>query len=196
MSLSSLQNDRPTTPRFYEKIMIGGEIGISYIDRKRKCRFDGRVDYGVGFVNTSADGDKIRQFYSCLVVCEAKRSGALCAARGQLLAYMACIRARRNELKRKDVTIYGISSDGFQYQFIEIQACGRVRMSRVLDVKLDLATILTTIAFILEQAAKTFSNYNTPEKAMGELEVYVADDLSDDILELGASGYENHVDID
>ena len=112
------------------------------------------------------------QVYSCLVVGEAKESRDLNDARAELLGHMACIKGRREELGRHDITVYGVRSDGFWYEFVELQASGIVRFSDQLDVRSELTLIVTTLTFILEQAANTS---NIPE----ELE-----DHFDDIMKL------------
>ena len=146
------------------------EVGICYHHTSTNTEYSGQVDCGVGFVSTPAQP----KFYSCLLVSGIPKSGCFGDAQTELLGYMACIRARRIELGRKDITVYGAVTNGSIYMFVELQASGRVRLSDLFSIRHELTTIVTTFTFILEQAA------NTPEK----------EDLDDDVIELGGVGLE------
>ncbi|KAF8538862.1 hypothetical protein BDD12DRAFT_721363, partial [Trichophaea hybrida] len=65
---------------------------------------------------------------------EAKRDGRVDDARGQLLGYMACVRAHRQLMKRRDTDVYGIATDGYMYEFVIIDHEGVVSISERVDI--------------------------------------------------------------
>ncbi|KAF8541075.1 hypothetical protein BDD12DRAFT_950040 [Trichophaea hybrida] len=73
--------------------------------------------------------------------CLAKRDGRIDDARGQLLGYMACVHANRQLMKRRDMDVYGIATDGYKYEFVVIDRARVVSISERVDITMGMDKI-------------------------------------------------------
>jgi hypothetical protein len=91
------------------------------------------VGYGVGIVSF---GPKVpnRRFYSLLIAVEAKPTDNLETALPQLIVYLACLRQGRMAPGRKDSSVHGVISDGFDFRFVTITHEGVVKVSRSFNI--------------------------------------------------------------
>ncbi|KAJ5257379.1 hypothetical protein N7524_008935 [Penicillium chrysogenum] len=100
-------------PHAAQPLNIQAERGWKYGPVKwhrRKYFLTGRPDYGVWYGEEEAVSLNV-------VVVEAKREPG---GTEQALGYMGCIHRQRKELKKKDCTIYGIASNGYDFVFLKI----------------------------------------------------------------------------
>lgn len=171
---TSQTRDRSYTLSKYHHLQVFAEFSIHYTHHETQRSYTGKVDYGIGLVpaGTSAGARHSRPYYSCLMVAKAKRDGEVDSARGQLLGYMACVRAQREFMKRRDVDVYGIATDGFCYEFVTIDQRGCVRVSERLDMRNpeNIKKVLGTIVFILEKAFELMTPLPSPDGKTGLVE--------------------------
>jgi len=121
------------------------------------------VDYGVGIVSF---GPKVpnRRFYSLLIAVKAKPTDNLESAIPQLIVYLACLRQGRGARKRRDCSVYGVTSDGFSFRFVTITHEGVVKVSRTFSIaRGDMQTVKGCIMHILQTTMERIPTV-TPEK--------------------------------
>jgi len=132
-----------------------------------------------------------RPFYSCLIVMEAKRDGEVELARGQLLGYMACVRAQRQQMNRPDLDVFGIATDGYIYEFVNIDKLGTVHISHRWDITSsseDIRKVLGNIIFILEKAFDLAPSLS-PNQPGAQAQALSAEALIDPILAVYDTSY-------
>ena len=113
----------PGTPSPYKNVKICCEVSFSHELSPKPTgeastpigdatTVNGRVDYGVGIVSF---GPKVpnRRFYSLLIAVKAKPTDNLESAIPQLIVYLACLRQGRGARKRRDCSVYGVTSEAF-----------------------------------------------------------------------------------
>lgn len=155
------------------KLRVGAEVHIRYVDEENCRSYDGRLDYGVMLRKLTANS--ATHYLSCMVVAEAKRMGLANQAIGQLLCYLACIRASRIKMGKNRLPLYGVASDGREYKFVVLEPGGRVRASNMLSINEHLEIILKTIVYIIE---RSFEPPADGDDYVDELEV-MGDDTDD-----------------
>ena len=142
----------------YDELTVSGEFPLNFYHLATNCFYTSRIDYGIGLVRCGPIGavPRSRLYYSCLIITEANRYGEVDAVRSQLLGCMACVRAHRQRMKRPDLDIFGIATDGYIYQFVNIDKLGTVHLSARWDISAsydNVKKVLWAIVFVLE---KTF----------------------------------------
>lgn len=167
------------TPTPCDDIRIYGKVTFNHDVHPRsktqptyasRVTVTGRLDYGIGRVidANSAETQQRRRFQSFLVIVEAKVQFSVGQALPQLLAYLACLHQSRRQRNRTDASVYGVSSDGYQFVFVAITHNGTVKISRVLDVlQGDMARVLGWLKYVLETTAAMSPNV-TPEQNGGD----------------------------
>ena len=188
------------TPTPCDDIRIYGEVTFNHEVHPRsktqststsRVKVTGRLDYGIGRVidANSAETQQRRRFQSFLVIVEAKVQFSVSQALPQLLAYLACLHQSRRQRNRTDASVYGVSSDGYQFVFIAITHDGTVKISRVLDVlQGDMAKVLGWLKYLLETTAAMSPNV-TPEKNGGDEKD--REDLQDPLIDMDDNDYTN-----
>jgi hypothetical protein len=157
--------------------------------------YTGKIDYGIGLVRRFPGmyAAKItRPYYSCLIIMEAKRDQEVGLACGQLLGYMACVRAQRQQMNRPDLDIFGIAIDGYRYEFVNIDKLGTVHISHRWDVSTsceDIRKVLGSIIFIFEKAFDMMAPLLSPNQPGAQAHVLSAEALVDPILVVDATSY-------
>ena len=132
------------------ELKVGAEVYIRYVDEENCRSYDDRLDYGIMVRKRTANS--ATQYLSCMVVAEAKRMGLVGQAVGQLLCYLACIRASRIKMGRDQLPLYGVVSDGREYKFVVLEPGGRVRVSEILSVNRHLEVILKATVYTTERS--------------------------------------------
>jgi len=163
------------TPTPCDDVRIYGEVTFNHEVHPRstsasRVTVTGRLDYGIGRVINAngAETHQRRRFQSFLVIIEAKAEFSVGHAIPQLLAYLACLHQSRRQRNRTDASVYGVSSDGYQFIFLAITNDGTVKISRMLDVlQGDMTKVLGWLKYILETTAAMSPNV-TLEKNGGD----------------------------
>lgn len=65
---------------------------------------------------------------------EAKRAGGIGLAMSQLLLYLAYLRHPRLERNRTDASVYGVSTDGYEFKFVKFTHDGTIKISKLFNV--------------------------------------------------------------
>jgi len=168
------------TPMPCDDIRIYGEVSFNHrvlagsktqLTPPSRLTVSGRLDYGIGRVIKHASRAEIqrrRRFQCFLVIVEAKAQFAVGKALPQLLVYLACLHQSRLQRNRTNASVYGVSSDGYQFVFVTITHDGTVKISRIFDIlQGEMAKVLGCLTYMLETTAAMSPNV-TPEKNGGD----------------------------
>jgi hypothetical protein len=128
------------TPTPCDDIQIYGEVTFEHKKLRRSktlpvsaspsgITISGCLDYAIGRVIKRPFGARRRHFQSCLIIVTAKTQYGVHLAVPELIVYLACLHESRRQRKRTDASVYGVSSDGFQFIFVTITHDGTVKIS-------------------------------------------------------------------
>ncbi|KIL58939.1 hypothetical protein M378DRAFT_111586 [Amanita muscaria Koide BX008] len=174
--------DRQRTPTPFDDLRIYSEVAFNHKIlplSTSPTRVSGRLDYGIGRILNPAGGaetQRRRRFQCFLAVVEAKPDHAVGLGVPQLLTYLACLRQSRLERKRTDASVYGVSSDGYQYLFVTITHAGIVKMSDIFNIVHGKELkVLGWLKYILEETTAM----SPTEKKSGGSDKNDEEDLND-----------------
>ncbi|KAF8458754.1 hypothetical protein BDZ91DRAFT_743005 [Kalaharituber pfeilii] len=109
------------------------------------------------------------------------------AARLQLLGYLGCLYAWRKRRGKPSPRVYGIATDGYVWQFMEVSDAGEIRESERLDIVKGgmqaLERVMRGVMAVLAEATALATPFSSPEKGPAESVE------GDEILEVTASGF-------
>lgn len=110
------------------------------------------MNYGVGIIMPGHNFPN-RCFHSLLIAVEAKAKNNLDSAFPQLIVYLACLRQARKARGRTDCSVYGITSDGYEFYFVTITHEGVVKVSRRFSISRgEMNTVMGCIMYILRKS--------------------------------------------
>ena len=134
------------------------------------------MDYGVGIVTLGPKFPPHRRFHSLLIAVEAKVKDNLDSAFPQLVVYLACLRQARKARGRSDCSVYGVTSDGYEFCFVTITHEGVVQASRRFSISRgEIRTVMGCIMYILRKTVER-SPTVTPDKMNDESNLGETDD--------------------
>lgn len=116
--------------------------------------YTGYPRYGVGF---QLSGLVPCPYYCCLLIIQAPHLGENDKVRYQALCYLACLQAKRRELGRTDLDVYGIVADGFRYLFILLTRDNKFEFSlryNYMNSRASLRIIVEGIAHVIMKACE------------------------------------------
>jgi len=144
------------------------------------------VDHGVGIITPGRKFPN-RRFHSLLIAVEAKAKNNLDSAFSQLVVYLACLRQARIGRGRTDCSVYGITSDGYEFCFVTITHEGVVKVSRKFSISRgEMKTVIGSIMYILRKSLEG-SPTVTQDKTNDESNVDETDD-QDEAMKLDDNG--------
>ncbi|KAE8140934.1 hypothetical protein BDV38DRAFT_279391 [Aspergillus pseudotamarii] len=114
-----------------QKRAIARDSSSSILSVQFQCETDMRLPWTYDYKRTIVSGTTDYSLWyetplemECnLLVVEAKRKGA--SGYYQALAYMAMLHHARKEVRRKDVSVYGIATDSFTWTFLYLDNSGK-----------------------------------------------------------------------
>ena len=183
-------------PTSWDDVKIYGNIAFNHKTLPRSktlqptspstATVTGRLDYCIGRV--LPETRRRRRFQSLLVIVEAKAQRAVGQALPHLLAYLACLRQSRLQQNRTYASVYGISSDGYLFIFVNITHDGTVKISRNFDIlQGEMPKVLGCLRYLLGTAKMGFNV--TPGRPGGDW--VGGDDLADIPIDLHDNDYTN-----
>jgi len=117
----------------------------------------GLVDHAVAITLPSRDFKKPNRIFYCLLFCIVKLS--VDSALPELVVYLASLRQSRIHPGKRDSSVYGVATNGFDYLFVTISHEGFLRTSKYFDITHgDLPTVLGYLRYILETAISISPN--------------------------------------
>jgi len=190
---SSTARKRKYTPNKFRSLKLSFEVDLDYPDPIANTVYRGRMDWCIG-VNFGGNTPPPRLhaqdpvvppqtqgYRNILTVIEAKVPESLSRASAQVLAYMGCLyRIRERNGRRTDLSTYGVSTDGYNWQFFRVspitlpadceitapQKPARVQQSPIYNItqKVNLKIVLCNILFIILRSYETLSPTPSPAK--------------------------------
>jgi len=191
---NSAEPTKPTTPTPYHDIQIYGEVAfiqkVNLNAQPSNIMVTGRIDHGIGRVIDGLSDSVKRRFQTLLLIIEAKTKDNLPKAFAQLLTYLAALRQARMHRQRPDLSVYGLATDGYKYQFVMIDHDGVVKTSAVFDVNVrpeDLLVVLGGLMHIIKITSDRSPNTSPKGKKLIAKEANTTEDCID---------YDPEVDVD
>jgi len=197
--VSSTARQRKYTPNKFRSLKLSFEVDLDYPDPIANAVYRGRMDWCIG-VNIGGNTPhqpslpapdpvvppQTQGYRNILTVIEAKVPESLSRASAQVLAYMGCLyRIRERNGRRNDLSTYGVSTDGYNWQFFRVspitlgadceintapQKPARVQQSPIYNItqKDNLKIVLCNILFIILRSYETLSPTTSPAKPGGQ----------------------------
>ncbi|RPB23247.1 hypothetical protein L211DRAFT_280321 [Terfezia boudieri ATCC MYA-4762] len=184
---------RKDTPNRFRSLRLSFEVDLDYPDPITAKVYRGRMDWCIGVTLDAKNkalnaldplvAPQSRGYRNILTVIEAKVPDSFSRAKAQVLAYMGCLyRIREKNGRRADLSTYGVSTDGYNWQFFRVsstscsppdyetqtapQKPARVQESQIYNImrKDSLKLVLCHILFIILRSYDTLSPPSSPQK--------------------------------
>ncbi|KAI5804104.1 hypothetical protein DFH27DRAFT_610137 [Peziza echinospora] len=183
---------------FAKEVIVNGEVGVKYHDP-------------ISSTNHPVKGTPQEIFSypytSCLLLLvEAKHHENVEGALGQLMAYLAIVRANRLHMQKTNphitVDVYGLATDGLRYIFLAIDATGTVLVAQPvwLTTEENVREIVGTITSMLEgelarRQQTLFRSTSTTHATGEEMGLYIRAAHTVELAEVDAMVDANVLDV-
>ncbi|KAI9767531.1 MAG: hypothetical protein M1840_005568 [Geoglossum simile] len=166
---SMMDLERPVTPTEAKPVQLQFETPLKFL-----VEYKGQKRLLTGFADYSLWYDE-EDMGTNLVVVEAKRHGNAGSALAQCLAYMAIVHETRKKAHKRHKVVYGVCTDGLQYQFLRIDNNSAVTASQPFVWGLGPSGNKTIVSYIryIVRAAINSTPTTSPAKQGAQMEAYL-----------------------